>query len=88
MTITETVLVRYAPIITDAANEAKAMNAAEVNRRDGGLDDPETETVLDVSMTTVLHRPADAPPQDASAALFVTAAGHEALASAQVPVED
>jgi hypothetical protein len=88
VTITETVIVRYAPIVVDAANKAEAMNAAEAIRCDGGLDDPETETVQDVSMTVILHRPTDTPPQDASTSLFVTAAGHEALASAQTSVED
>jgi hypothetical protein len=88
VTITETVLVRYAPIVVDAANKAEAMKAAEVIRRDGGLDDPETETVQDVTMSADLHRPDDARRQDTGPALFVTAAGHEALASTQAPVED
>jgi hypothetical protein len=86
--ITETVLVRYAPIIVEAVNKAEAMQAAEVIRRDGGLDDPETETVQGVTITAVCHRPDDAPPQDTGPALFVTTAGHEVLASAQAQVED
>src|ERR1019366_1386119 len=37
VTITETVLLRYAPIIVDAAKKAEAMNATDAIRRDGGL---------------------------------------------------
>ncbi len=88
VTITETVLVRYAPIIVDAVNKAEAMKAADAIRRDGGLDDPETEMVQDVAMTAICHRSDDAPSQDTGPALFVTAAGHEVLASAQAPAED
>jgi len=87
-TITETVLVRYASIIVDAANKAEAMNAADVIRSDGGLDDRETETAQDVSMTAVPRRPAATPPRDAEETLVSTTAGHAALDSAQTPVED
>jgi hypothetical protein len=77
--ITETVIARYAPLLIKAATKAAAINAADVLRCDGGLDDPESEIVKDVGYQVELHQVTAAPELTTEAEVYVTAAGHEAI---------
>jgi len=85
--ITETVIVRYKAIAVTAPDKAGAINAADLVRCDGELDDPEVERVQDVTFEVSLHQPATAAPDATGPELYVTGAGLEAINATGQPSE-
>jgi len=77
--ITEIVIVRYKAITVTATNKAGAINAADLIRCDGELDDPEVENVQDVTFEVSLHHPTKVEPGATEPELYVTATGLEAI---------
>ena len=87
VTIVETVIVTYAPLVIEAANEADAINQADELRCDGGLDDPTNETVIDVAYKAVPSKSRLPAGPETNPPLFVTDMGMEVLAVTKAPCE-
>lgn len=85
VTIVETVVVTYAPVVIEAATDADAINQVDALRCDGGLDDPENETVIDVAYKAVPSKARLRVGPEANPPLLVTDLGQEALAVTQAP---
>jgi hypothetical protein len=88
VTIVETVIMTYAPIVVEAQNKADAINKADALRADGQLPDAIHEDCTDVAFKAEPDRTSKRAPPDTAPEVFLTEMGREALAEAVNPEHD